>query len=311
MQTILGSGGAIGTELAKELSKYTNNIRLVSRNPKKVNYSDQLVKADLTQPNDLESSIMNSEVVYVTVGFPYNTAVWRDLWPEFIRNVVRLCERENCKLVFFDNVYMYDPKSMGHMTEQSEINPSSGKGKVREEIGHFILDRINTGHLKGLIARSADFYGPAIAGNSMLIETVFKPLSKGKTANWLIDGSVPHSFTYTPDAARATAFLGNTDSAYGRVWHLPTDSEALTGKEWVAKISSSLGTKNKMRVIPNAMIRFMGFFNPIMKESLEMMYQYNRPYFFDSSDIEKTYALSPTPHMKAIQEIIESDFKAS
>lgn len=34
MQTILGAGGSIGTELAKELINYTKDIRLVSRNPK-------------------------------------------------------------------------------------------------------------------------------------------------------------------------------------------------------------------------------------------------------------------------------------
>ena len=40
MQTIFGSGGAIGIPLAKELKKYTNQIRLVSRNPKKLYESD-------------------------------------------------------------------------------------------------------------------------------------------------------------------------------------------------------------------------------------------------------------------------------
>lgn len=36
MQTILGSSGQIGQELAKELYKnYTHDIRLVSRNPRK------------------------------------------------------------------------------------------------------------------------------------------------------------------------------------------------------------------------------------------------------------------------------------
>lgn len=37
MQTILGSNGQIGQELAKELfKKYTKDIRLVSRKPRKV-----------------------------------------------------------------------------------------------------------------------------------------------------------------------------------------------------------------------------------------------------------------------------------
>ena len=37
MQTILGAGGTTGIELAKQLINYTKDIRLVSRNPKKVN----------------------------------------------------------------------------------------------------------------------------------------------------------------------------------------------------------------------------------------------------------------------------------
>ena len=52
MQTVLGAGGAISTELARALKKYTNRIRLVSRNPKRVNDSDELFKADLTKPNE-------------------------------------------------------------------------------------------------------------------------------------------------------------------------------------------------------------------------------------------------------------------
>ena len=35
VQTILGSGGAIGVPLARELKNYTDKIRLVSRNPKR------------------------------------------------------------------------------------------------------------------------------------------------------------------------------------------------------------------------------------------------------------------------------------
>jgi len=36
MQTILGAGGVIGTELAKSLPQFTDRIRLVSRHPRKV-----------------------------------------------------------------------------------------------------------------------------------------------------------------------------------------------------------------------------------------------------------------------------------
>ena len=61
-QTILGSGGAIGTELAKALSSYTNDIRLVSRNPKTVNSSDNLLSADLTSPEEVLKAVEGSSV---------------------------------------------------------------------------------------------------------------------------------------------------------------------------------------------------------------------------------------------------------
>lgn len=47
LQTVLGAGGAIGVELAKASRDYDTNIRLVNRNPEKVNPSDELFKADL------------------------------------------------------------------------------------------------------------------------------------------------------------------------------------------------------------------------------------------------------------------------
>ncbi len=57
MRTILGSGSAAGTELAKQLINYTNNIRLVSRNPQKINETDQLIKADLSDLATLDEAV--------------------------------------------------------------------------------------------------------------------------------------------------------------------------------------------------------------------------------------------------------------
>ena len=68
MQTILGAGGAIGIELAKALTLYTGNIRLVSRNPKKINEADTLFPADLTKREKIFDAVNGSEIVYVTIG---------------------------------------------------------------------------------------------------------------------------------------------------------------------------------------------------------------------------------------------------
>src|SRR5690606_40656711 len=72
-QTILGSGGGIGIELAKALKAYTSDIRLVSRNPKKVNPSDHLHHGDLTKRHEVFSAVEGSKITYVVLGFPYST----------------------------------------------------------------------------------------------------------------------------------------------------------------------------------------------------------------------------------------------
>ena len=182
MQTILGAGGVIGIELAKALKKYTDDIRLVSRHPNKVNETDQILSADLTDPAETAVAIRGAEIVYLTVGLPYRTKIWQQRWPLIMHNVIEGCKIYEAKLVFFDNIYLYDPASLANMTEETPVNPASKKGKVRAEIAQMLLEQVNKGNLKALIARSADFYGPG-TDLSILVETVFKNFQQGKKLN--------------------------------------------------------------------------------------------------------------------------------
>jgi nucleoside-diphosphate-sugar epimerase len=309
MQTILGSGGAIGIELAKALTEFTNEIRLVSRNPKKVNPTDELMSANLLNADEVRKVVQGSSIVYVTVGFPYSVKVWKESWPKLVDNVIMACIEQNCKMVFFDNIYMYDSGKLNGMTEETPINPSSKKGKIRNDIAKMIMDAVSEGKLTALIARSADFYGPHIQNTSMLTETVFKPLSNSKKANWMGSVDFKHSFTYTPDAGKATALLGNTEDAYKQIWHLPTAANPFTGKEWIETIAGEMGAKPKFQVAPKFLVRILGLFVPIMSEMVEMMYQYDRDYVFDSNKFESKFDFKPTPYEDGIKEIIKSDYQ--
>lgn len=303
MQTILGAGGTIGIDLAKELSNYTDRVRLVSRNPKKINPNDELFSADLTDPAAVDKAVEGSDVVYLTVGFDYTTKVWQTHWAPLMQAVIDACIRHNAKLVFFDNVYLYDPNAVKHMTEESPVNPSSEKGKVRAQLVKMIWDNVKTGKLTALVARAADFYGPRNE-KSFLIETVYKNLKKGKTAQWFCDTTKQHSFTYTPDAAKATALLGNTADAFNQTWHLPTDPRRLTGKEWVTLFAKEMNAKDKVSAVPTWLVKILGLFMPFMKEVTEMLYQYDRDYFFDSSKYTKRFNVQPTPYETGVKETV-------
>ena len=309
MQTILGSGGAIGVELARVLPQFTREIRLVSRTPRAVNPHDQLHAADLTNRSSVLTAVEGSEVVYVTIGFPYDTKVWQSTWPAFMRNVIEACKTHNARLVFFDNIYMYDPSHIDDLTENTPIAPTSKKGEVRKLVAGMIMDEVRNGNLTALIARSADFYGPSIKKTSVLTETVFNPLQAGKKANWLGSTKFKHSYTYTPDAGKATALLGNTHNAYNQVWHLPTAKKPPTGTEWIDMIAKELGVKPRIQVAPKYMVRIMGLFMPIMREMVEMMYQYESDYVFNSTKFEQRFKFTPTSYQDGIREIVETDYK--
>jgi nucleoside-diphosphate-sugar epimerase len=303
MQTILGSGGAIGTPLAKELTSYTDKIRLVSRNPKKVNENDELFPADITDPEQVDRAIAGSDVVYVTVGFEYSINVWQKNWPLLIRHVIDSCRQYNANLVFFDNIYMYDREYLNRLTEKTPIRPTSQKGKVRAEIAAMILDEIERGRINALIARSADFYG---LRNSILVELVVKNMMKNKRAMWFADAHKIHTFTSAEDAAKATALLGNTPDAYNQVWHLPTDNSPLTGKDWIELVARLLKKKPKYSVIPSWMVSFTGLFVPLFKELSEMTYQYQQDYIFSSSKFEKRFGYVPVKPEDGIARLISS-----
>ncbi len=299
MQTILGSGGAIGSELAKILPRYTDKIRLVSRNPKAVNSTDELFKADITDAAQVENAVRNSEVVYLTAGLQYNIKVWQETWSKIMTNTINACEKNNCKLVFFDNVYSYG-KVDGWMKESTPLNPSSKKGEVRAKIAGQLMDEVKKGNLKALIARAADFYGST--PNSIPFVLIFEKLKKGKSAQLFASDSRKHTYTYTPDAARATALLGNTASAYNRVWHLPTDRNAMTGKQFVEAVAAAYIKKPKYMVLKKWMIELTGLFNPVINEFVEMLYQYEYDYLFDSSDFENKF-FKATDYYSGIKQI--------
>lgn len=304
MQTILGSTGVIGTELAKSLTQYTDNIRLVSRNPKRVNPADQLVIADLTNPQQVLSAVEGSKVVYLTAGLQYKINVWQNQWPLIMNNVINACKAHKAKLVFFDNVYAYGLVK-GWMKEDTLINPASKKGEVRALIAQMIMSEVDKGQLDAIIVRAADFYGPNTP-LSFVTVTVFDNFKKGKKAQWFIDADKKHSMTYTPDAGKATAILGNTSSAYNQIWHLPTDKNVLTGKEFIEIAAKEFAVKPNYMVLKKWMIQMVGYFVPVVKESMEMLYQNEYDYLFDSTKFEKAFNFVPTSYKDGIAETVKA-----
>jgi nucleoside-diphosphate-sugar epimerase len=298
MHTILGANGVIAKELARSLRPSTDRIRLVSRNPQHVHPTDETLSAELLDPEATARAVAGSEAAYLVAGLKYDTAVWQEQWPRIMRNVIDACKRYRSRLVFFDNVYAYG-RVDGAMTEDTPFNPCSRKGEVRARIATLLLDEMRAGELQALIARAADFYGPG-ATLSFPHATVFSRIKAGKTPQWIGNAKAVHTFTYTPDAGRAVAVLGQSPQAYGRTWHLPTSKEPMTGESFVRLACELAGRPYALQVAPRWVLRLMGLFVPVLRENNEMMYQFEYDYRFDSSKIEAEFGLTATEYRPGI-----------
>jgi nucleoside-diphosphate-sugar epimerase len=299
MITILGAGGSIANLMVPLLTAQKRPFRVVSRSSRPAPKGAGSVSADLADKDETIRAVAGSSIVVVLAGLKYDHKVWAELWPRIMANAIEASKRAGAKLIFFDNVYMYG-RINGAMTEATPFNPCSRKGEIRARIATTLIDTWKSGALTGMIARAADFYGPDTA-NGVPNALVFDPFSKNQKASWLVNDAVPHSCTFTPDAARALLTLIDSDTAWNQTWHLPTTPNPPTGKELIEMAAQAMGVPPKYRALNRPMIRVYGWFKPVVGEMYEMLYQYDAAYLFDSSKFAKAFGFSGTPYSEGIR----------
>ena len=304
MQTILGAGGQIADELARELHRhFTHDIRLVSRNPRKVNDTDELFAADLMDADATAAAVSGSEIVYLTVGLPIDSALWEQRFPVMMANAIAACELRGAKLVFFDNTYMY-PRTAARQTEETAFAPVGRKATVRATIAEQLLTEMRAGRIEALIARAPEFYGPGKT-QGLTNTSVFDRIRAGKRPIVPLSARTRRSLIWTPDASRAMALLGNTPDAYGQTWHLPIDPDRPTYAGLIAMASEVTGRTIRYAVLPSWAFRLAGRFNPAVKESLELLPRYAQDNIFDSSKFAARFPDFPvTTYREGVAEIL-------
>ncbi|MFE1210285.1 NAD-dependent epimerase/dehydratase family protein [Streptomyces albidoflavus] len=307
MHTVLGANGPIGEELARELYRgFTRDIRLVSRSPRKIHGTDQLVTADLTDPEATDRAVEGSEVAYLTVGLPMDSGLWERQFPTMMRNVIDACEKHGTKLVFFDNTYMY-PGTTTPQTEATGSEPNGRKGRVRAGIATMLLEAMRAGRVDAVICRAPEFYGPGKT-KSLTNSLVFDRIKAGKRPLVPVSAKTLRSLIWTPDASRAMALIGNTPDAYGQTWHLPVDQHRLTYAGLVQVAEEVTGRRIRYTVLPLALFTAGGRFVGPLGEVRELLPRYRGDNIFDTSKFATRFPdFVVTSYREGITEILLSD----
>ncbi len=288
MQTILGANGQIAEELAIELYKnYTKRIRLVSRNPKKVNETDSLFPANLMDYEATSQAVEGSQIVYLTVGLPMHSEMWENQFPIIMYNVIEACKKHACKLVFFDNTYMY-AKDSKPQTEDSHFEPTGRKSKVRATIANMLLKEIQEKKIEAVICRAPEFYGPSKT-QSITNTMIFNAIKEDKKLKIPLKSDTIRTLIWTPDASRAMALIGNTHEAYQQTWHLPCPDGGITYKEMIDFCSKKVGKTFKYKIINSFVFKIGSWFNPQIKELQELLPRYSSDNLFLSVKFKKKF----------------------
>jgi nucleoside-diphosphate-sugar epimerase len=303
MQTILGANGQIGEELARELKRnYTSDIRIVSRNAKKVNDTDTIFSADLSDREKAIEAVKGSEIAYFTLGLPMDTDLWEKQFLVILKNVIGACKINGTKLVFFDNTYMY-PQNNEVLTEQTLFSPVGRKGMVRKRMTEMLLKEMEAGTIEAVICRAPEFYGPGKT-QSITNSLIFNAIKEDKKLKVPLRDSKLRSLIWTPDASRATALIGNTPDAYKQTWHLPVDDHKLNYEEFIALVSQIYGKEFKYSVIPKLAFKIGSLFNKNAKELLELLPRYGYDNLFDDSKFRKRFPeFQVTTYRQGIEQI--------
>lgn len=310
MQTILGANGQIGEELARELKRnFTSDIRIVSRNAKKVNDTDTVFSADLSIREQAIEAVKGSEIAYFTLGLPISSDLWEQQFSLITQNVIDACKINNAKLVFFDNTYMY-PQDDRVLNEQTPFAPVGRKGKVRKTMAEMVLKEMQSGELEAVICRAPEFYGPGKT-QSITNTLLFNNIKEGKKLKVPLSDTKKRSLIWTPDASRATALIGNTPDAFGQTWHLPVDESHPTYKEFIALASNIYGREQKYSVMPKFLFKIGSLFNKRIKELLELLPRYEHDNVFDDTKFRKRFPdFEVTTYRQGIERIRQEQFSA-
>ena len=308
MHTILGAGGPVANALTQELLDHNETIRLVSRkpiNPTGKNISWQ--KADLLNYNEVLEATKGSTVIYLCAGLVYDAEIWKQQWPIIMQNVINATKAANARLIFFDNVYMYGLVN-GPMLEDTPYKPISKKGKVRAKIADQLMAEVKAGNIQASILRAPDFYGTD-SKNSSFDMMLLDKYAKKETAQWVGDPKKKHNYVYIPDCGKAMYLLGQNPQSDNQIWHAPT-AAPLVGTEFINMAANIYLVKPKYMSINKFMLWVFGLFNKVVAGVVEMYYQYDHDYNFNSDKFEKAFNFKPTSYEDGIRHMSKTLYKS-
>lgn len=297
---VIFGGGPLGLAVMRELIKRGKRVRLVNRSGKAATpVAVETVKTDAYDLAAVREACKGAAVVYQCAQPPYHQ--WPEKFPSLQANIAQGAAVNRAKLIVGENLYMYGAVT-GLLKEDLPYLAQTRKGRTRAQMAEGLLAAHKTGAVRVSIGRASDFFGPYVL-DSMVGERVFRPALQGKTAAAVGNLDLPHTYTFIDDFGKALVTLGAREEALGQIWHVP-NAETVTTRQFITMIFEEIGRPPKMSGMGKMLLRLGGMFIPAARETVEMMYEFEKPFVVDNSKYVRAFGDHATPLREAIRQTV-------
>ncbi len=303
LHLIFGTG-PLGQSVLRALreSSYTN-IRMVNRSGRRhpnIPMGVEVVASDAYSVDQVERVTQGAAVVYQCAQPKYTQ--WPEKFPPLQRAILEGTAQNGAVLVIGDNLYMYGDTDGAPIHEGLPYKPHGHKTRTRAQMATEVLETHASGKIRAVIGRGSDFYGEGVE-RALLGERVFGNILNGKAAQTLGNLDLPHTHTYIGDFGRGLVILGENESAWGEVWHVP-NAPTVTTREILHLIEEELGQPFKLSPMSKIMFEVLSLAHPILREYREMRYELEKPYIVDHAKFVTVFGDIHTPLREGIHKTL-------
>lgn len=300
MRYLITGAGQIGQQLALDLSAAGHEVTVLRRGTGQI-AGARTISGDAGDRQTLREAAAGAAAIFHCIHAAYSAKVWRAELPQREAAVMDIAAELDIPVVFPESVYAF---GLGARTlsERAPLAPVSPLGEVRAE-----LLRARAAHrARTASIVASDLFGPTATGaGSVVLSTVVKPASKGKSAWALGDPDVAHAVTYIPDLSRAMIAAVPLAEQGGTTLLAPT-APARTLRQMASDAATIAGQaqpeRAKVTRISGALLAIGGLFSAPMRELRNQQYLWAAPSTLEAGRLTTELGLQPTPWADTLAE---------
>ena len=266
--TVLGQNGHVGIALVQAFADAEHEVTGFGRSNKHPDPRVKFVKGDADNVSDLRAAIAGADVIVNALNLPYHQ--WdRGRLEAQVARVIEAMGTSGKTLMFPGNIYNYAARD-GAIGPDTQQEPATARGAIRVRAEAQIEAAVRRGHLKAIIIRAGDFFGPDCTGD-WFEQAILREASKGRIAAMGRPGT-GHAWAYLPDLARAFVRVAEVRETMGAFERFHFGGYFVTPEGMTAAVTAAAPIRLKVTTFPWLVLHVMGLASPVIREVLKMRY---------------------------------------